>query len=128
MTPQELITKAQELLQLASQIQADELFEDEPTRKGLTRELDELYHAWYREGLTLFARFNRLDLQQKFMREYEGNFVAPRIKHFLRYGWMIYRFYDPQKSDPLSAIKWTARYDRQFKNPVQNQCNFLAAL
>jgi len=126
-SPAELIERSRELLALAAQIQDETVPLDEQARQHKLHQLSELYKEWYHRALGLFPSFNRLELQQPFMKEYEGSLISQKIKHFLSLGWKVYEFYDPEKPNPIIP-KWTASFDRSFKEPLEKQCSLLAAL
>jgi hypothetical protein len=126
-SPAELIDKSRELLDLAAQIQDETAQLNEQARQQKLSHLKDLYTEWYHQALGLFPHFNRLDLQQAFMKEYEGGLLSQKIKQFLSLGWKVYEFYDPEKPNPFIP-KWTASFDRSFREPLEKQCSLLAAL
>jgi hypothetical protein len=126
-TPANLIKESQDLLDLAEQIQSETMPLDEPTRKEKHKQLNNLYRSWYRKALSLFSKYNRPELEESFMREYEGSWISQKIKSFLELGWKVYEFYDPEKPNPIIP-KWTVSFGRSFKNPLEKQCDYLAIL
>ncbi len=125
--PSHLISEAQQFLELGEQIQSESLSLSEPERKEKLDELNELYRPWYRQALGLFSAFGRPELEELFMKEFEGSWISSKIKRFLEAGWKIYVYYKPDKPNPIIP-KWTVTYERSFKGPLERQCDLLSIL
>lgn len=124
-TPKELIKETEEFFLIAEDVQSENL--DDQTRQERLRQLLTLYRTWYHKALGIFVDFNRLDLQNLFMQEYEGGNFSSKIKKFLDLGWKRFDYYNPEKPNPIIP-KWTTTYSISFKSPLEKQCDLLAAL
>ena len=111
-TTQSLIQESRNLINLADQIQNQNLEERE--RRDRLKELNERYHDWYRRSLALLALYNRPDIRQAFENEYNppGTFSFYKIQKFLKLGWKTHR-----------TAKWVAKFDSAFQEPLENQCS-----
>ena len=113
----EMIDKANNFLALAEQVQSDTLSLTDSDRKDKLSELSVLYRSWYHRALGLFTSLNRPELQEAFIKEYEGDWTSHKIQKFLSLGWK-----------PHAIAKWVAPFERSFKDPLQKQCDLLAIL
>lgn len=116
-TSKELIEEANGLLNLAQQVQDENLSLNEQGRKELLAKITELYRAWYHRGLELLAHYEQQDLVEAFTREYEGDWKIHKIQKFLSLGWR-----------PHKIAKWVTPYDGSFKEPLHKQCDLLATV
>jgi hypothetical protein len=122
-TGRQLVEEAEKLLDTAGKIQ-DET-QSIQVRETKLKELENLYHTWYRYALSLFDNHKQLGERQMFEQEYSGSFLFAKILKFLTSGLEVNPFYVPD--NPLTA-KYTYPFVRCFKEPLLKQCNLLSKL
>lgn len=119
----QLIQESEGLIELAGYVQDEtQSLQD---RQAKLKELSDLYHAWYHNGIALFDVCRQPEERIKFEKEYEGSFWTNKIIKFLTSGLEHNPLYIP--NHPL-VNKYTYPYVGCFKEPLHKQCNSLARL
>lgn len=118
----QLIEEADVLIGIAEVIQNEAYPLQE--RQAKQKELDTLYHAWYRNALQIFHLTRNADNRQKFVQEYEGNIWSNKIIKFLSSGIEPNAIYIP---DNPFTTKHTYPFLSCFKEPLLKQCNLLSS-
>ena len=105
-TLKQLINQAQDLIAFAEQIQSEAHPLEKSEREDKLTELSEKYRKWYRKSLSLFSAYDRMELEEPFMKECEGSWISQKIKRFLEAGSKIYVYYSPGAAAEL--FRYTA--------------------